>query len=118
MSENTISLVRWAARIVAALGLGFVFVPLIWSWSGKLPSETVEFYVTGVGVPLLTSAGFLAVYLGFLSQERQNTQQEKHLQYDRFESTFFQLLRAHNQIVEDIRIEQRGSSYFKKFGTP
>jgi len=108
MSENgsSISFVRWTARVVAALGLGFVFLPLIWRWVDKLPSETVEFYVTGVGVPLLTFAGFLAVYLGFLSQERQNTQQEEHFQKDRFESTFFQLLRTHNQIVKDIRIEE------------
>jgi len=100
---GSIRFVRWTARIVAALGLGFVFVPLVWNWSGEPRSETIELYITGVGVPLLTFAGFLAVYLGFLSQERQNAQQEEHFQKDRFESTFFQLLRTHNQIVSDIR---------------
>ena len=105
---------------MAAIGLGFVFVPIILGWWGKLPGETVEFYVTGVGVPLLTFAGFLAVYLGFLSQSEQNEIQKRQIETqrrqieaqqanfekDRFENTFFQLLRTQNQIVEDIRIEE------------
>ena len=115
MSENqdSFSFVRWTARVVAALGLGFVFVPLIWNWLGELQSETVELYITGVGVPLLTFAGFLAVYLGFLSQREQNDlqreqleQQQSNFQKDRFESIFFQLLRTHNQIVDDIGCEE------------
>jgi Na+-transporting methylmalonyl-CoA/oxaloacetate decarboxylase gamma subunit len=116
MEENdgSTAFVKWTARIVAALGLGFVFVPIILGWSGELTSESVEFYVTGVGVPLLTFAGFLAVYLGFLSQREQNELQEeqlrkqqKNFQKDRFESTFFQLLRTHNQIVEDIHLPEK-----------
>lgn len=98
--------------VVTGAGLVFVFSPIFdLGWIGKPPSEKVSFYVTGVGVPLLTFAGFLAVLLGFLSQERQNAQQEEHFQKDRFESTFFQLLRTHNQIAEGVSW-RRGSTRF------
>ena len=100
------------ASVLVALALGRL---------GVLPDGDVTFYITEIAVPLLTFTGFLAVYLGFRSQEEQNELQERQLenqrkeieaqqknfQKDRFESTFFQLLRTHNQIVEDIRIEQK-----------
>lgn len=107
--------------VVAGLGLVSVFLPLGLSWGDVLSSKKAQFYVTEVGVPLLTFAGFLAVYLGFLSQRQQNKLQERELdnqreqieaqqanfQKDRFESTFFQLLRTQNQIVEDIQVERK-----------
>lgn len=111
----------WWGKITAAFlmfavtvaGLVFTFGPMFdLGWLGKPPSDKVSFYVTGVGVPLLTFAGFLAVLLGFLVQQEQNELQEQQIeaqqanfQKNRFESTFFQLLRTHNQIVEDIQCE-------------
>lgn len=98
-----------------------VLVALVLGRLEVLPDSDATFYVTEIAVPLLTFTGFLAVYLGFRSQEEQNELQEKQLenqrkqieaqqenfQKDRFESTFFQLLRTHNQVVNDIRIEQK-----------
>ena len=121
--------------VITGAGLVFVFSPIFdLGWIGKPPSEKVSFYVTGVGVPLLTFAGFLAVLLGFLAQQEQNELQERQLENqreqieaqqdnfekDRFESTFFQLLRTHNQIVKDIscgggRFSGSGRNCFKMF---
>jgi hypothetical protein len=87
--------------------------------------SVARFYVTGVGVPLLTFAGFLAVYLGFLSQREQNDLQREqtetqraNFQRDRFESTFFQLLRTQNQITSSLgqgtsRFSLEGKGYIK-----
>lgn len=102
--------------VVAGAGLVSVFLPLGLSWCDVLPSKDAQFYVTEVGVPLLTFAGFLAVYLGFLSQRQQNElqkeqlkKQQQNFQKDRFESTFFQLLRTHNEIVNDFSCELPGA---------
>ena len=116
-SDNWWQLSRDAIeRLTYLLGGGVlvsVFVALALGQWGNLPDSDATFYVTEIAIPLLTFTGFLAVYLGFRSQEEQNELQEKQLrkqqenfQKDRFESTFFQLLRTHNQIVEDVRVEK------------
>jgi hypothetical protein len=112
--------------VVPAAGLVFVFGPIL-GWFGH-PPEGGSFYITEVGVPLLTFAGFLAVFLGFLSQWEQNdlqrrqlnnqrrqldnqrrqlNKQQENFQKERFEQTFFQLLRTHNEIVNDISCPSR-----------
>jgi hypothetical protein len=82
-----------AMGIFLAFGVGVIVSGFAYWFSGWLPLSGLMFFTGGVGVPLITTAGFLAVYLSFLAQKEANQQQEKALEEQQ---------RATNETIEQL----------------
>lgn len=93
----------WLTIVAAAAVLAAAFFLLI--IDGDFGQPQFQFLIGGVAVPLLTFAGFLAVYLGFQAQKEQNRLLEKQHSDERFEDTFFRLVTLHNEVVDSLNYE-------------
>lgn len=89
--------------VVIAFAMGVLVRSLyLLSYGDGFNQSDFQLLVGGFAVPLLTFAGFLAVYLGFQAQKEQNRMLKRQHSDERFEDTFFQLVRLHNETVDAI----------------
>jgi hypothetical protein len=85
-------------------------------------------WLGGTSTPLLTIAGFLMIIATFILQNKQlkSSQREVHEQKytlgrQRFDSTFFNMVQLHNEIVKSMaytRVERSSMSYTESILTP
>lgn len=96
------------------IGLGHPFIIKYFILTDKPFSElgTVGDWFGGLSGPLIGLSSFILVYLAFRLQGEQNRlqqiefeRQNKTLSLQRFESSFFQLLTFHNEIVQALWIQ-------------
>jgi hypothetical protein len=92
----------WGAISVAAAVLAVAFL-LFWT-DDNFNQSDIQLWIGGVAVPLLTFAGFLAVYLGFKAQKEQNRFLSRQHSVESFESGFFELMKFYNDAVKQITV--------------
>ncbi|MDD2983737.1 MAG: putative phage abortive infection protein [Crocinitomicaceae bacterium] len=98
--------------IILGLGHPFIIKYLILSDKSFQELGTVGDWFGGLSGPLIGLSSFILVYLAFRLQGEQNRQQQiefdkqnKILSLQRFESSFFQLLTFHNEIVQALWVD-------------
>ena len=92
----------WGTIYVAIAFLAAAFL-LFWI-DDNFDQPDIQLWVGGVAVPLLTFAGFLAVYLGFQAQKEQNRLLSRQHSVESFEAGFFELMNFYNDAVKQITI--------------
>jgi hypothetical protein len=92
----------WGIIYVAIAFLAAAFL-LFWI-DDSFDQSDIQLWVGGVAVPLLTFAGFLAVYLGFQAQKEQNRLLSQQHSVESFEAGFFELMNFYNDAVKQITI--------------
>jgi len=90
----------WGTIYVA---IAFLAAALLLFWiDDSFDQPDIQLWVGGVAVPLLTFAGFLAVYLGFQAQKEQNRLLERQHSIERLEQGFFECMEYYNGVVEQL----------------
>jgi hypothetical protein len=102
------------ATIIIGLGHPFIIKYLILKDKSFSELGTVGDWFGGLSGPLIGLSSFILVYLAFRLQGEQNRQQQiefekqnRILSLQRFESSFFQLLTFHNEIVQALWIDYK-----------
>lgn len=100
--------------IISGLGHPFIIKYFILKNKSFQELGTVGDWFGGLSGPLIGLSSFILVYLAFRLQGEQNRQQQiefdkqnKILSLQRFESSFFQLLTFHNEIVQALWVEYK-----------
>jgi len=113
----------WKVSLFSVIGVSFTLMiaASMRYLTGSFTFDQWMLIVVNWAVPLLSFAGFIAVYLGFQAQEEQNQLLEKQLNTQnarldnqqrnferrRFENTFFQLTELRNEVVDSISFTDR-----------
>lgn len=91
--------------LVIAFAIGVLVTSLyLLSSDNSFNQSDFQLWVGGLAVPLLTFAGFLAVYLGFQAQKEQNRLLSRQHSTESFEAGFFELMNFYNDAVKQITI--------------
>jgi hypothetical protein len=75
-------------------------------------------FLQGTTASFWALAGVFIIFVAFIAQNQQLTLQQKQFRQESFENHFFQLLALHNDIVDDLQIENceaKGRSNFASF---
>jgi hypothetical protein len=99
----------WKVAIFSAIGVAIVLMVGASAryGTGSFTFDQWMLIVVNWAVPLLSFAGFIAVYLGFQAQQEQNELQKQQYSIQNFERGFFQLMSFYNDIVNRITLTGR-----------
>jgi hypothetical protein len=113
----------WIVIILGAVLLSFALSPFLvrhWSGSGSLSWEEAGAFGDSFGAfnALFSGLGFVLVVVALLIQQRELREQQRQIQTQQFEHSFFELLKLHHEIVGNYKayIAMFGKEFYGRDG--
>ncbi len=116
LKKNVENVLKWLAIICISSGVVVIsfFAYRLWThgyrFYGEMDnsvSSQVGSFIGGVVGPVWTLATFFILYLALTKQSKQIAEQIEEQRQARFESTFFNLIKTHHEITNNIRIDYK-----------
>jgi len=109
------------ASVLGILGLGPVLFVAKWALEKRTLNELSNLgqYLSGTTGPMWSLAGLLLVYAAFRAQQRQSAIQQREIEdakarhaEERTESTFWEMVKMHHEIVDGVVMRNQENEYF------